>query len=180
MFRLSLLSFTLLFSFALRAEVCEGLNACSELYTQMTGQKLTMDKSISDDMSIAVPSTTMESKNATGEFTNFLNKNVINLLPGGKLQAMRHGEFLTVPIYVVSTGNMPMMINKDGLVTMVYQTQKVPTKLVSSKIRKMLSKKKAKSTNNIVEFNKNQIIAVSDTFEHATKIMTEIMKTDKL
>ncbi len=180
MVRLSIVTLALLVSFGASAEVCEGLTACTNLYTQLTGKKVKGDNYITPEMSLAVSSTTMESKNATNEFKSFLNKNAINLTSSGQILASRHGEFLTSPIYVVSPGNMPMMINKDGLVTMVYQAKKPTAKLITSKIRRLLSKKKTKSVNSIVEFKDTGIITASDTYEHASQIMTEIMKSDTL
>jgi len=180
MFRLSIVSLAMLISLGASAEVCEGLNACSELYTQLTGKSVKLDKTLTKETSIAVPSTTMESKNATGDFKTFLNKNAVDMTSTGQILPKRNGEFLTAPIYVVTPENMPMMINKDGLVTMVYQAKNPTTKLVTTKIRKLLSKKKSKSTNGIVEFKDTGIITASDTYEHASKIMTEIMKSDTL
>lgn len=183
MIRLSLVSFSLLISlfvsFSLKAEVCEGIKSCSELYTKITGEKLQSDKSINKSMSISATGTDLDKSNVKKEFERYLNQNAVSL-SNKRLQSMRQGEFLTAPIYLVSLGNMPMMINKDGLVTLVYQSTKETNKLVNSSVKKMLSKKKSKSLNKIIEFPKTNLIAVSDTYEYASKIMKEIMLQDKL
>ena len=172
---LSLLSVLFIFfSTNSYAEVCEGFNACTNLYTQLTGQKISIDKNISDETSLAVQNTDLTKENAKAEYQLFLNKNTIDF-KNGKLNMMRNGEFLTAPIYIVSESNMPQMINKDGLVTLVYHAQKASAKSLSSKTRQLLSfsKVKTKAHFSILEFP-TKIIAVSHTFEYATKIMKEI------
>lgn len=162
------------------AEKCEGFNACTELFTKLTGQKLKVSSLITDDMSLAAPDTDLTKENAKKEFPLFLNKNAVSLMGADELFAHRNGEFLTAPIFVVSEGNVPMMINKDGLVTFVYHTKGETSKL-ADKTRKMLSKKmlKPKSPSKIIEFKENKIIAVSDSYEKAEKVIREIIKLDK-
>lgn len=182
MIRLSLVNFSILLSifltFKLQAEVCEGIKSCSELYTKVTGEKLQIEKSINKSMSISSTGTDLDKSNVKKEFERYLNQNAVSL-SNKRLQSMRQGEYLRAPIYLVSLGNMPMMINKDGLVTLVYQSTNETNKLVNTSVKKMLSKKKSKSLNKIIEFPKNNLIAVSDTYEYASKIMKEIMMQDK-
>lgn len=165
--------------FNLYAEKCEGINACTDLYAKFTGEKFIIDDSINDEMSLAAPDSDLTAVNAKVEFISFLNKNVVNIMAKNKLIAGRNGEFLTAPIYVVSAGNIPRMINKDGLVTFVYHSQKDTSKLVSAKTRGLLTRNKNNSERRIVDFPNTKIIAVSDTFENAERIMTLIMKSDK-
>jgi hypothetical protein len=146
---------------------------------KLTGEKLNIDKNISDEMTLAYNDANLTKENAKAEFVMFLNKNVMNLDTEGRVMAMRNNEFLSAPIYVVSAGNMPRVFNKDALLTFVYHTQHETKKVVTKKARVLLSKKKRKSRNNIVEFPHTKIIAVSDTGEAATKIMKEIFKADK-
>ena len=180
MFR-SLLCLTVIsFSINSYAETCEGLNACADLYTKLTGEKLTIDKNISDEMTLAYNDANLTKENAKAEFTMFLNKNVVSMLDNGRVMAMRDKEFLSAPIYVVTEENMPRLFNKDALVTFVYHATRETKKVVKARARAFLSKKKLKSRNNIVEFSHTKIISVSDTGEAATKIMKEIFKADKL
>ncbi|MBC7712756.1 MAG: hypothetical protein H7177_05430 [Rhizobacter sp.] len=169
---------SLIFSFNSFAETCEGFNACADLYTKLTGEKLTIDKDISDEMSMASTSANLTSANAKTEFTLFLNKNVVALQPKGLVMSLRHGEYLSAPIYVVSEGNIPRMFTKEGKVTFIYHAQHDTKKVVTAKARASMSKKSKKSLNNIVEFSQSKIIAVSDTVEAATKIIKEVMKAD--
>lgn len=168
-----------LFSFNSYAEKCEGINACVDLYTKLTGEKFTIEESISDDMSLAAPDTDLTAANAKLEFENFLNKNVVSVMAKNRLTAGRSGEFLTAPIYVVSAGNIPRMLNKDGLVTFVYHSKKDPSKIVNAKTRGLLTRKKNNSERRIVDYSKTKIIAVSDTFQNAERIITFIMKADQ-
>lgn len=168
-----------LFSINLHAKKCEGMNACIDLYTEITGEKFIIDESVNDEMSLAAPDTDLNAQNAKIEFLNFLNKNVVSIMLKKNLVAARNGEFLTAPIYVVSDGNIPRMINKDGLVTLVYHSRKETSKLVSAKTRGLLTRKKNNSERRIVDYSKTKIIAVSDTFENAERIMMLIMKSDK-
>ncbi|MBY0414962.1 MAG: hypothetical protein K2Q18_12400 [Bdellovibrionales bacterium] len=160
------------------AEVCEGMNACTDLYRKLTGDKVVIDDKISDEMTLAVNGTDLTPQNARGEFPLFLNKNAVNFM-GNKLTPVRNGEFLGSPIYVVSANNMPQMINKDGLMTMVYHAKNETKKLITPKLLGMLSKKKTKGLSRVVDFKASKIVIVSDTFEYATKIMNEIIKADK-
>jgi hypothetical protein len=175
---------TLSFLFAIfftsaHAEVCEGLNACNELYTKLSKNQLTMDKTISDEVTMAVQGTDLTAENYKTEYPLYLSKNTISL-SGKTLKNMRNGEFLTSPIYIVSENNMPQMINKDGLVTLVYHAKKSPKKLLTSKVTKMISfsRPNPKAHYSILEFP-TKVIAVSHTFEYATKMMKEIMKADE-
>ena len=174
-----LFSFLFLISFNILAETCEGFNACADLYTKLTGEKLTIDKNISDEMSMASTSANMTAANAKVEFSLFLNKNVVALQPKGIVMALRHGEYMSAPIYVVSEGNIPRMFTKDGIVTFIYHAQHNTNKIVTAKARASLTKKSKKSVNNIIEFSQSKIIAVSDSVDNATKIIKEIMKADK-
>lgn len=173
--KLSLITVLLMISTVSFAEVCEGVNACTELYTKFTGEKLIMDKDISDEMTLSVGSANFSKENIRQEYKFFLNKNAVALV-GDKLQAIRNGDFLTSPIYIVSISNMPMMINKDGLVTLVYHAKNPAKKLI--KRATGFSKKKIKGHPAILEFPTN-VIAIEDTFEYATKSMLAIMKADK-
>lgn len=161
------------------AETCEGFNACAELYTKLTGEKLTIDKNISDEMSMASTSANLTSANVKSEYNLFLNKNVVILHSKGIVMALRHGEYMSAPIYVISEGNIPRMFTKEGKVTFIYHVQHDVKKVVTAKARASASKKTKKSLNNIVEFPQSKIVAVSDTVEAATKIINEIMKADK-
>jgi hypothetical protein len=177
---LSIFTLLCLFSFNSYAEKCEGVNACSDLYSKLTGQKLSIDPTITDEMTLASPDVDLTKENAKVEFSKFINKNVMSILDKTKLISHRMGEFLTAPIYVVSENNIPMMINKDGLVTFVYHT-KGNTKKLADKTRIMMSKKMPRphSANKIVEYKENKIIVVSDTYEKADKIAREWIKLDK-
>lgn len=180
MFRSLLLLITISFSINTYAETCEGFNACADLYTKLTGEKLTIDKNISDEMTLAYNDANLTKENAKTEFTMFLNKNAVDIQKKGYVFAMRDKEFLSAPIYVVTEENMPRLFNKDALVTFIYHaTHDTTKKVVTAKARAALSKKKTKSRNNIVEFSHSKIISVSDTGEAATKIMKEIFKADK-
>lgn len=161
------------------AEKCEGFNACADLYTKLTGEKLNIDESISDDMTLAIPDIDLTVANAKVEFLYFLNKNVVTMMPKNRLVANRKGDFLISPIYIVSEGNIPRMINKDGLVTFVYHSKSDTKNLVSNKTRGLLSRKKNKSESMITVFPKTKVIAVSDTDENATRIINLIIKSDK-
>jgi hypothetical protein len=173
--QLSLITALLIFSSNSFAEVCEGINACTELYTKLTGEKIIMDKDITDEMTLAAPTANFTSENAKAEYRLYLNKNAI-ALTGSKMDTMRNGDFLISPIYIVSENNMPQMINKDGLVTLVYHA-KNSTKKLTKKVS-ALSKKKMKGHPAILEFPTN-VIAVEDTFEYATRNMNAIIKADK-
>jgi hypothetical protein len=177
--RLALLSFLVLFSTNSFAEVCEGINACTELYRKLTGDNIIADKDITDETTLAVVSTDLTAQNAKAEFQLYLNKNTIQLL-GRRLDIMRNGDFLTSPIYIVSENNMPQMINKDGLVTLVYHAKRPTSKLLTSKVRNQLSftKVQTKSRFAILEFP-TKIIAIQHTFEYAEKMMKKIMKADQ-
>ena len=179
MLRVFLILTLISFSFNSYAEKCEGINACIDLYSRLTGHKLIPSVSITDDMSLAVADTDLNSSNAQKEFEKFLNKNIVSI-NGDKLMANRHGDFLAAPAYIVSEGNIPMMIDGKGLVTLVYSAKGNTIRLVNS-ARKMLSKKmpNAKNVNNIMEFKATKIISVSDTYETAVKIIKIIMKQDK-
>lgn len=159
------------------AEKCEGMNACVSLYEKLTGDKLKVDEAINDDMTLASNDTDLTAADTKSQFEMYLNKNGVRLHKNS-LWAVRAGEFLTAPIYVVSQGNMPQMINKDGLVTLVYHAKKKSSKLVPG-LARFLSKKKIKDVPKIVEYLNTNTISVSDTFEHAEKIMTKILKADK-
>jgi hypothetical protein len=174
---LTLLSF---FSMNAYAEKCEGINACSDLYSKLTGEQLEIDSTITDEMTLASPDVDLTKENVKAEFSLFVNKNVMSILDGKKLITHRMGDFLVAPIFVVSKNNIPMMINKDGLVTFVYHS-KGATKRLSDKTRILMSKKMARphSENKIVEFKDNKIIVVSDTYEKADKIAREWIKLDK-
>lgn len=176
---LSVLTLLSLFSFNAYAEKCEGVNACFDLYSKLTGKKLSIDKSITDEMTLAAPDTDLTKENAKVEFAKFCNKNVLSI-KGKVLMAHRSGDFLTAPIHVVSENNIPMMINKDGLVTFVYHAKGNIEKL-AARTRTMTSKKKPQpnSINKIVQFTENKIIAVSDTYEKTDKIAREWIKLDK-
>lgn len=182
MIRLILVTFSLFISLflsmSLKAEVCEGIKSCSELYTKITGEKLQSEKSINKSMSISATGTDLNKSNVKKEFERYVNQNAVSF-SNKRLLSVRNGEYLTAPIYLVSLGNMPMMINKDGPVTLVYQSTKETKKLVNSNVKKMLSKKKSKSQNKIVEFPNTNLIVVSDTYEYASKTMKEIMLADK-
>lgn len=176
------LTFSLLilfFSLSAHAEKCEGIEACSALYTKLTGKKV-VTSDIKEDMTLSSPGTDLTAENAEKEYIRYLNLNVVQMLEGNRLIALRHGEFLTSPIYMIEKGIMPQMINKDGLVTLVFVSKNSPKKLISKKVRNQLSRKKTKSINNIVEFNDNNIITLSDTYEYASRIMTTIMKKDSV
>jgi hypothetical protein len=177
---LSIFTFLCLFSFNSYAEKCEGVNACTELYSKLTGKKLEVNSSITDEMTLAAPDTDLTKENAKAEFSMFLNKNAIILYSEKQLVPNRSGEFLTAPIHVISENNIPMMLNKDGLVTFVYHVQGDIGKL-AKKTRSMLSKKKSspKSINKILEYKENKIIVVCDTYEKADKIAREWIKLDK-
>jgi hypothetical protein len=172
--KLSLVAVLVMFSSGSFAEVCEGINACSELYTKFTGEKLVMDK-ISDEMTLAAENANFSKENVRQEFRLYLNKNAV-VLNGNKLEPMRNGGFLGAPIYIVSLSNMPQMINKDGLVTLVYHAKNPAKKLVKKATG--LSKIKIKGHQAILDFPTN-IIAIEDTFEFATRNMLAIMKADK-
>lgn len=169
----------MLFSSHSYAKKCEGINACSDLYTELTGERFIIDNSIDDEMSLGAPDADLNAINARVEFLNFINKNVVSIVQKNRLVAARNGEFLTAPIYIVSDGNIPRMINKDGLVTLVYHSKKATSKLVSSKTRALLTRKKNNTERRIIDYSKTKIIAVSDTFENAERIMILIMKSDK-
>lgn len=163
------------------AERCEGFNACAELYSKISGKKLSIDNSISDEMTLAVEDTNLTKENAEDEYALFLNKNVVSYYKKNhQLIAQRQGEFLTSPIYVVSQGNMPQMFSKEGLVTLVYHSKNDPDKF-SAKTRVMLSKKmpKPKSINKVIAYRETKIFVVSDTFEVAQKVMEQVFKMDK-
>ena len=179
MLRFILAFITITFSFNLYAENCEGFNACAELYTKLTGEKLKIDKNISDEMSLAYNEANLTAENAKTEFPLFLNKNAVDYRSNGMVRAMRDGEFLSSPIYVVTKDNMPSLFSKEGLVTFVYHSMNDTKKVVTSKARSYLTKKKNKSRQNIVEFSHTKIITVSDNVEAATKIIKEIFKADK-
>lgn len=179
--KLILATLLVMFSVNSYAEKCEGFNACVELYTKLTGKKLTIDPVISDEMTLAAPDTDLTAETAEKEFHLFLNKNVVNYFTvQNKLISGRQGEFLTSPIYVVSQNNMPQMFSKEGLVTLVYHTKGDPDKL-AGKVRNMLSKKmpRPKSVNKIVAYQNTKIFIVSDTFEVAQKVMNQIFKLEK-
>lgn len=169
-----------LFSFNSYAEKCEGVNACTNLYSKLTGKKIEVSASITDEMTLAAPDADLTKENAKAEFSKFINKNVMSILDNTKLISHRMGEFLTSPIYVVSENNIPMMINKDGLVTFVYHS-KGDTKKLADKTRIMMSKKMPgpHSVNKIIEYKENKIIVVCDTYERADKIAREWIKLDK-
>lgn len=179
----SIFTLVTLFSFNAYAEKCEGVNACVDLYTKLTGEHLAIYKDVTDDMTLAAPDADLTKENAKVEFTKFANKNVIQILEINKVKtlvAKRSGDFLTSPIYIVSENNIPMMINKDGLVTFVYHS-KGATRKLAEKTRTMLSKKmpSKESRNSILEFTDNKIISVSDSYEKADKIAREWIKLDK-
>ena len=167
------------FSFNSYAEKCEGLNACIELYTKLTGHKLIPGPSISDELSLAVSDVDLTETNADKEFKKFLNKNTISL-NGDRMMVNRFGEFISAPVYVVSEGNIPRMMDAKGLVTLVYHAQGNSKKLASD-AAKMSSKKmsKPKSVNSVIDFGETKIISVSDSYEVAVKIVKQIMKKDK-
>lgn len=177
-----IMSFLFLFSFNTYAEKCEGVNACVDLYSKLTGEHLAIDKDVTDEMTLAVPDTDLTKENAKIEFSKYANKNVMHVMNINKVKTLlskRSGDFLTAPIYIVSENNIPMMINKDGPVTFVYHSKSNTSKL-ASKTRTMLGKKKpAKGRNSIIEFMDNKIIVVSDTYEKADKIAREWIKSDK-
>lgn len=177
---LSIFTLLCLFSVNSYAERCEGVNACVDLYSKLTDVKLTIDKNVTDEMTLAAPDADLTKENAKIEFSKFINKNVMSILNNKFLITQRMGDFLTAPIHVVSENNIPMMINKDGLVTFVYHA-KGNTKKLADKTRVMMSKKMAGShaVNKIIEYNKNKIIVVSDTYEKADKIAREWIKLDK-
>lgn len=163
------------------AEKCEGFNVCLELYSKLTGKKLSIDNTISDEMTFSVEDLELTKENAESEFTLFLNKNAINYFKkNNQLIAQRQGEFLTSPVYIVSPGNMPQMFSKEGLVTLVYHSKNDPDKF-SVKTRAMLSKKmpKPKSINKVIAYRESKIFVVSDTFEVAQKVMEQVFKMDK-
>lgn len=176
---LSILIILILFSFNSYAEKCEGIHACAELYTKLTGDKVTVDTSVTDEMSLAVSGVELTAENAKNKFEIFLNKNVVALTAKKQLVAGRKGDFLTAPVYVVSEGNIPRMINKDGPVTFVYQAKNETKKLINNKTRGLLSRKKGSFETMINTFDKTKIIAVSDKDENASRIITFIMKSDK-
>lgn len=163
------------------AEKCEGFNACSELFSRLTGKKLSIDSTISDEMTMAVEDADLTKENAESEYALYLNKNVISYFKkNGQLISQRNGEFISAPIYIVSKGNMPQMFSKEGLVTLVYHSQIDPDKF-SAKTRGMLSKKmpKPKSVNKVIAYRESKIFVVSDTFEVAQKVMEQVFKMDK-
>ena len=165
-----------LFSLNAYSETCTGISGCTSLYEKLTGKTINTDKAISDEMTLTLNETTLTKENAAKEFAAFINMNAVTL-EGSSLKAMRNGEYLTAPIYLVTVDNVPQMINKDGLVTMVYQATKPTQRLVTKNIRALLSKKKAKSRQGIAEYNSN-MISVSDTYEHAEKVIRAILKND--
>lgn len=180
---LSIFTLITLFSFNAYAEKCEGVNACVDLYTKLTGEHLAIYKDVTDEMTLAAPDTDLTKENAKVEFSKFVNKNVMQMMEINKVKtlvAKRSGDFLTSPIFVVSENNIPMMINKDGLVTFVYHA-KGGTGRLAVKTRTMLSKKMPSkgSRNSILEFADNKIISVSDSYEKADKIAREWIKLDK-
>jgi len=180
---LSVLTLLSIFSINAYAEKCEGVNACVELYTKLTGEHLNIDKVITDEMTLAAPDIDLTKENAKVEFSIFNNKNALHVYNVNKskmLIAKRNGEFLTAPIHIVSENNIPMMLNKDGPVTFVYHAKGNISNLAKKTV-KLLSKKMpaAKSLNRIVEFQENNIILVSDTYEKADKIAREWIKLDK-
>lgn len=163
------------------AERCEGFNACAELYSKLSGKKLSIDNTISDEMTLAVEDTDLTKENAESEYVLFLNKNVVNYYKKNhQLIAQRQGEFLASPVYVVSPGNMPQMFSKEGLVTLIYHSKNDPDKF-AEKTRGMLSKKmpKPKAVNKIITYRETKIFVVSDTFEVAQKVMEQVFKMDK-
>jgi hypothetical protein len=176
---LFIISFLALISCKSFAETCEGFNACVDLYTKISGEKLTIDKAISDEMSMVSTSAKLTAANIKPEFNLFLNKNVLMLRPKGVVLSLRHGEYMSAPIYAVSDGNIPRMFSKEGKVTFIYHAQHDTKKIVTAKARSYLSKKTKNAVNNIVEFSQSKIIAVSDKVDAATKIIKEIMKADK-
>ena len=164
------------FSSTAYSEVCNDLQTCSELYTKLTGETLTISKDL-EGATLADRTADLTAENAKEEFATFLNFSAISK-HGSNISSMRNGEFLKSPVYLVSEGNMPQVFQKDGLVTLVYQSKKATKKLVSKKA-KMLSKKTKAYRPAILEMNGNQIIAVQDKFVNAEKIISAIMKADK-
>lgn len=177
---LSILTLLCLFSINANAEKCEGINACADLYSKLTDKKLSIDPVITDEVTLAVPDVDLTKENAGVEFEIFLNKNGGMTILDHTVITKRVGDFLTAPIHVVSENNIPMMLNKDGLVTFVYHT-KGATKRLADKTRSMLSKKKlaANTFAKTIEFPKNKIIVVCDTYEKADKIVRLMIKSDK-
>lgn len=177
---LSILTLLCLFSINAYAEKCEGINACADLYSKLTDKKLSIDPVITDEVTLAVPDVDLTKENANVEFEKFLNKNGGMTILDNTVVTKRVGEFLTAPVHVVSDNNIPMMLNKDGLVTFVYHT-KGSTKRLADKTRSMLSKKKlaVKTFAKTIEFPKNKIMVVCDTYEKADKIVRLMIKLDK-
>lgn len=167
-----------LLSLNAQAEKCETVEGCSVLFTNLTGEKVDFT-AVPPEMSLAVPGTDLTAENVKVEFPKYLALNAVVLIEKNKLVPMRHGEFLTSPMYVVDKNKIPQMINKDGLVTFSYMTQNDPKKLVTRRIRKKLSYKKTKSLNNIVEYSGPKVITVSDTYEYANKVVAQIIKADQ-
>ena len=177
---LSIFTLLCLFSVNSYAERCEGVNACVDLYSRLTNKKLSIDPAITDEVTLAVPDVDLTKENVNVEFEKFLNKNGGMTILANTVISKRAGDFLTAPIYVVSENNIPMKINKDGLVTFVYHT-KGATKKLADKTRIMLSKKKLadKTFAKTIEFSTNKIIVVCDTYERADKIVRTMIKLDK-
>ncbi len=159
------------------AEKCEGIAGCIDLYSKLTGEAILVNE-VKPDMTLALAGTDLTKANAKTEFVKFINTNIVELIQGNKLVAFRHGEFLSSPIYLIENKIIPQMINKDGLVTLVYQSNKDPKSIITRRIRNKLSRKKTKSINNIVEFSANKTVSVSDTYEYASRIMATIIKLD--
>lgn len=159
------------------AETCTGIAECSKLYTKIDAKEFKIDKAITPKMTLILEETNLTDGSAKKDFLNFLNINAVEVV-GDSLKPMRNGEYLTSPIYLVTPDNIPQMINKDGLVTLVYQTTNPAQKLLTKTILGMSSKKKTKSRQGIVAYNESNIISVSDTYQYAEKIIRAIMKSD--
>jgi hypothetical protein len=99
-------------------------------------------------------------------------------LEGNYVHSKREGEFNTSPIYIVTAENVPQMINKDGLVNFIYQTNRETGHLVVGEVRGLLPKKVANRMDKIVEFKSSKIILVSSTYEYAEKIIRRILELD--
>lgn len=174
-----LLTLFLAFSLSIKsyAETCTGIEACSNLYTQLSGKKVFLDKKITTDMTLAVSEADLTKENAKKAYNLFLNKNAVNLF-GNQVIPSRNNEFLSAPIHLVTKDNMPQVFSPDGLINYVYISKKKTSNLVKPYIRRMLSKG-GKSINKIVEYGENKIIVVSDKAGAAEKIMKAIMSLDE-
>lgn len=174
---LTLVSLLFLFSSNSYAETCKGIINCGQLYSKLTGTKFKYDKKISKNMSLALEEIDLTKENAVKEFPRFLNLNGV-YQQKNNLISIRNGDFLTAPIYIVTKNNIPQMINKDGLVTFSYEGSKKVKDLLTADVQKHLTYRKGKSHSLLHKQPATNIIIICETYEHAEKMIRQILEND--